>query len=184
LDRTNASLGLHLTRVSGASGRTDQASFYAKGIPNLHFFTGKHPDYHRPTDTFDGLNLAGMERVSQYVTELMVALAESEGRPQFVAVPRQHRAGASLPPFFGSITDFTCEESGCPVAGVIRGSPAQRSGVRPGDVIVGIGRSRIGNTDDLDDALRKYAAGDRVRVVVRRGQSAKTFEAKLDSAGE
>ena len=54
LDQINRSYGFRLTKVAGASGRSDQASFYAKRIPNIHFFTGKHPDYHEPTDTFPG----------------------------------------------------------------------------------------------------------------------------------
>jgi hypothetical protein len=179
LDRANASCGLRLTKVRGASGRSDQASFYAKHIPNIHFFTGRHPDYHSPTDTFEKLNLAGMERIAGYVTDVVVALAEARGRPDFVVVPMQHPHDPDLP-FFGGIIDFTREEPGCPVASVVRGSPAERCGIRAGDVIVRFGRSRIGSVGDFVDAEGKYAAAERVRVTVRRGAAAKTFEAKLD----
>jgi len=179
LDRANASYAFRLTKVSGASGRSDQASFYAKRIPNLHFFTGRHPDYHRPTDVFEGLNLPGMRRVAEYITDVAVALAESPGRPQFVAVVMQRR-GDVEPSFFGTITDGTREEAGCPVSSVVGGSPAERCGVLPGDIIVRFGRSRIGSPGDFDDAQGKYTAGERVRVVVRRGDASKTFEAKLE----
>jgi len=179
LERANASYAFRLSKVSGASGRSDQASFYAKRIPNLHFFTGRHPDYHRPTDVFEGLNVPGMRRVAEYVADVAVALAESRGRPQFVAVVMQRR-GDVEPPFFGTITDGTREEPGCPVASVIGDSPATRCGVLPGDIIVRFGRSRIGSPGDFDDAIGKYTAGERVRVVVRRGEASKTFEAKLE----
>jgi len=179
LDRANASYAFRLTKVAGASGRSDQASFYAKRIPNLHFFTGRHPDYHRPTDVFAGLNVPGMRRVAEYVGDVAVALAEAPGRPQFVTVVMQRR-GDIEPPFFGTITDGTREEAGCPVASVVGDSPAARCGVLPGDIIVRFGRSRIGSPGDFDDAQGKYAAGERVRVVVRRGDASKTFEAKLE----
>jgi S1-C subfamily serine protease len=90
------------------------------------------------------------------------------------------RRGDVEPPFFGTITDFTREEPGCPVTSVIGGSPAERCGVLPGDILVRFGRSRIGSPRDFDDALGKYTAGERVRVVVRRGDASKTFEAKLE----
>src|SRR5437667_358797 len=36
---------------SGGLGPSDQMPFYAAGVPVVHFFTGSHADYHKPTDT-------------------------------------------------------------------------------------------------------------------------------------
>jgi len=179
LDQANRLYGFHLTKVAGASGRSDQASFYAKRIPNIHFFTGKHPDYHRPTDTFSGVNISGMWRISKYVLDVTVALADAPQRPDFVAVPLQRRVGEISQPFFGCIPDFTREEAGYPIGAVIAGSPAERCGLRGGDVIVKFGKYHIGIWDDFDDALQQYAAADRVKIKVRRMNSAMTFEATL-----
>lgn len=33
--------------------RSDSANFYAKGIPAIFFSGGDHPDYHKPTDTYE-----------------------------------------------------------------------------------------------------------------------------------
>ena len=180
LDQVNGPYNFQLTKVPGASGRSDQASFYAKKIPNLHLFTGKHPDYHSPTDTFPGLNIPGMRRIAGYLEDLTAALAESAARTEYVCVPLQSRAGGLSRPFFGCIPDFTREESGYPISGVIRGSPAERCGLRGGDVIVKFGKSLIGICDDFDDALPKYVGGDRVRVTVRRKSATMTFEAVLE----
>ena len=35
-------------------GPSDQMPFYTAGVPVLHFFTGTHSDYHKPTDAADG----------------------------------------------------------------------------------------------------------------------------------
>lgn len=180
LDRINEPHGFSLTKVAGASGRSDQAAFYAKKIPNLHFFTGKHPDYHSPTDTFPKLNIPGMRRIGELVTDMVVALANAPVRTQYVCVPLQCRAGAAPRPFFGCIPDFTREEPGYPISGVIRGSPAERCGLRAGDVIVRFGKSNIGVCDDFDDALQQYVGGEHVRVKVRRKTASMTFEATLD----
>jgi hypothetical protein len=180
LDAINGPYHFALTKVPGASGRSDQAAFYAKKIPNLHLFTGKHPDYHSPTDTFDLLNIPGMRRIAAYLEDLTVALANSPARTEYVCVPMQSRAGSAPRPFFGSIPDFTREEPGYPISGVIRGSPADRCGLRAGDVIVRLGKANIGMCDDFDDALQKYVGGERVRVTVRRKTATMAFEATLE----
>ena len=179
LDRMNQPYGFHLTKVSGASGRSDQASFYAKRVPNIHFFTGKHPDYHRPTDTFPLVNVPGMRRIAGYVLDMTAALADAPQRPDFVAVPMQRRLGDMPRPFLGCVPDFTREEPGYPIGAVISGSPADRCGLRGGDVIVKFGKHHIGICDDFDDALQQYTVGERVKVRVRRKSSTMTFEATL-----
>jgi hypothetical protein len=178
LDQLNRPYQFHLTKADWASGRSDQASFYAKRVPNIHFITGKHPEYHRPTDVFALINVAGMRRIAAYVYDVTVALADAPRRPDFVAVPMQRRAGA-IPPYLGCVPDFTREEPGYPIAAVIAGSPADRCGLRGGDVIVKFGKQHIGICDDFDDALQQYFPGDRVKVRVRRKTSTMTFEATL-----
>ncbi len=39
------------------NGGSDNAAFYAKGIPVLFFHTGGHEDYHKPTDDFEKIDL-------------------------------------------------------------------------------------------------------------------------------
>jgi hypothetical protein len=178
LDELNRPYGFHLFKVAGASGRSDQASFYAKQVPDIHFITGKHPDYHKPTDTFDKINVPGMRRVADYVQDVVIALANAPRRPTFVSVPMQPRGGAPLP-FLGCIPDFTREEPGFPISSIISGSPADRCGLKGGDVIVKFGKNLIGIYSDLDDAMQQYAPGDRVKIKVRRKKSTMTFEATL-----
>lgn len=40
-------------------GPSDHTSFYLIDVPVLHFFTGQHEDYHKPSDDFDKLNYDG-----------------------------------------------------------------------------------------------------------------------------
>ncbi len=112
---------------------------------------------------------------------MTVALADAPQRPDFVAVPMQRRVGSMPRPFLGCVPDFTREEPGYPISAVITGSPADRCGLRGGDVIVKFGKHHIGICDDFDDALQQYAAGDRVKVRVRRKSATMTFEATLSA---
>ena len=47
-------------------------------------------------------------------------------------------------------------------------------------MIVRLGESKIGNLEDFDSALRKYHAGDKVPVVVKRGAEQLTFQVILE----
>jgi serine protease Do len=60
---------------------------------------------------------------------------------------------------------------GAVVALVTPGSPAQRAGIRPGDVIVRSRTRSIRNRFDWDAALLDLRVGERVPLVVRRGSS-------------
>jgi len=60
------------------------------------------------------------------------------------------------------------------------GSPAEKAGVRSGDVLVRFGSVTIATLNDLTFALRGHRAGDRVDVVVLRDGQERRFEAVLE----
>jgi serine protease Do len=60
---------------------------------------------------------------------------------------------------------------GAQVESVASNGPAERAGVRPGDVIVGFGENPVGSTDDLLNLLDESAIGrDTELRVMRRGR--------------
>ncbi len=171
----------NLVRRPGGQGPSDHTSFYLKGIPVMHFFTGLHRDYHRPSDDYDKLNLEGMERIASMVTDVIVHLANAAQRPTFVKVksrPRPRRP-QGVRPYFGSIPDFASEGPGYRLMGVAEGSPAAKAGLRGGDVILQLGKYKVDNLEDFDGALRKYKAGDKVPVKIRRGRQTLTLQVTL-----
>ena len=56
-------------------GPSDHQSFFMKQIPVLHFFTGTHGDYHRPSDDWDKINIPGTERIVDLIEKLVIELA-------------------------------------------------------------------------------------------------------------
>src|SRR5690606_20268026 len=64
VDRFGKEHGFQITKKPGGFGPSDHASFYGAKVPVLFYFTGTHTDYHRPSDDFDKLNIAGMRRVA------------------------------------------------------------------------------------------------------------------------
>ncbi len=65
-------------------GGSDHVPFYNKNIPVLHFYTGSHEDYHRPTDNWEKLNIEGMAKISDVVLAVVEKIAASKEPPTFV----------------------------------------------------------------------------------------------------
>ncbi len=162
-------------RASGDGwGPSDHAVFFATRHPVLHFFTDLHDDYHRSTDDWDKLNVAGIAQVAQFVADLALALANRPGPLTFVDAPRPQAAagGSGYGAYLGTIPDMSGggvpDGGGVRITGVRAGSPAEQAGLVAGDVITAIGDKHIANLYDMTDALRSHQPGDTVVIVSRR----------------
>jgi hypothetical protein len=181
VDRLAEKHGFALNKNAGGFGPSDQSSFYARNVPVLHFFSGNHDDYHRPSDDADKINAAGMRRIVDLTEDVLLELAEGESRPEYVAVARPQRPGGGGDrPYFGSIPSFGGQEEGYTLQGVSEDSPAAKAGLKGGDVIVRLGERRIGNLEDFDLALRAHKAGETVEVAVKRDGRELTLQVTLD----
>ncbi|MCR9233292.1 MAG: M20/M25/M40 family metallo-hydrolase [bacterium] len=169
VENTAKAYDLKLSLKPEGFGPSDHSSFYGKQIPVLHLFTGTHSDYHRPSDDWDKINIPGMERIIGFLEEIAIATAENPDRPQYVKIERPAatmRSGNR--PYFGSIPDFGGEGPGYHISGASPGSPADKAGLKAGDAIIKMGKTKIDGLDDFDLALRMFSAGEEVEVTVLR----------------
>lgn len=182
VDNFGKQYGFEITKKPGGFGPSDHASFYSAKVPVLFFFTGTHTDYHRPSDDFDKLNIAGMRRIATMVADAATILAKADAKPEYVEVQgdTERLGGGGDRPYFGSIPDFAQSEPGYALSGVTKGGPAERGGLQAGDNIIQFGDSKIGNLEDFDSALRKFKAGEKVPVTVKRKGQEVTVEVTLD----
>ena len=168
IDETNKRYEFDIKKDPGGYGPSDHASFYGKQIPVFHFFTGTHNDYHRPSDDIEKINVEGMRRITAMVTDVVDQLATAEARPEYVEVKQKKHEVSGDRPYLGTIPDFGREVEGYALMGAAKDSPADRAGIKAGDVIVKFGDSKIAGLEDIDGALRKYKAGDKVPVIILR----------------
>jgi hypothetical protein len=162
----------------GGYGSSDHTSFTSKQVPVLFFFSGLHADYHKPSDTWDKINAESAAEMLSMVAEVSARLATQDGRPKFVrtAAPRpQAMASASMAgygPYFGSIPDMSDVAGGFRISDVRDGSPAQKAGLKGGDIIFEFGGKPVANLMEFTYALRAFKPGDEVVVKWKRdGQS-------------
>jgi hypothetical protein len=180
LDAIGNPEGLKINRVRGGPGASDQSAFYARGIPVLHFYTGMHGEYHRPTDAFETLNVAGMRRIATLAERLVVALAEAPARPDYVKVASPTgMAFDPNAPVLGVVPGGPAGGGGVVLASVLEDGPASRAGLKADDVVTALGDDRIASVEDLLKALRKRKPGDTVKVGIRRAGEALSVDATL-----
>lgn len=67
---------LNVRHSGPGEGRSDDASFLHHQVPAINFFTGFHPDYHRPTDDWQKIDAAGTKDVATLALELAARIAE------------------------------------------------------------------------------------------------------------
>ena len=172
IEKRNVAAGFNLTLQDDPYLPTDTTSFYPKKVPVLSFFTGSHEDYHRPSDVAEKVDFGGMERIARFAHGLVRDLVENE-RIDFSRVERsqgQEGSGSreTLRAYIGSIPDYATDVVGVKLSGVRAGSPAEKAGLRGGDVIVEFGSQKVKNIYDYTYALDAVKIGQAVEVLVQR----------------
>ncbi|MBI5394087.1 MAG: PD40 domain-containing protein [Verrucomicrobia bacterium] len=171
VERHAAPLPLGVTLGNDPYLPTDSIVFYQKGIPALNFFTGSHYDYHKPSDTADKINASGEADVLELVRRVVEDLATRPDRPRYEKVtgPAAELGREVLRAYLGTIPDYTeTSQPGVKLSGVRGGSPAEKGGLKAGDVIVKFGAKDIRNIYDYTYALEGAKIGQPVEIVVQR----------------
>lgn len=168
LERANTEK-LQLSTHEDGYGASDHSSFYAKNIPVLFFFTGAHSDYHLPSDTAEKIDCAGEAKILRLVENTILEIMNMEGRPTYAATEGNGGKGrASFNVYVGTVPDFTEEGKGFKIMSVRPGSPAEKAGLKGGDLLVSLGGKKIGNIYDYTYALQEFRPGEEAEAVVIR----------------
>lgn len=163
---------------SSGTGPSDHTSFYRKDIPVLFFFTGLHTDYHRPSDDADKINYAGEWQIIKLIEEIVQA-ANSKGKLAFTKTREaQTTTSTRFSVSMGIMPDYTFTGSGVRVDGVSDNRPAQKAGIKTGDVIVQLGDFSTTSMEGYMQALSKFKKGDKTKVKYKRGEE--TMEAAIE----
>lgn len=155
-------------------GPSDHSSFFSAGVPVLHFFTGTHGDYHKPSDTADKVNAGGAMQTGKIVASIALATAQREPSLTFkrdAQGPAPHGDMRSFNASLGTVPDYGGPgegQKGVLLSGVRAGSAADKGGLRKGDVLVRLGKHDIASVEDLMFVLNASRPGETVTAVVTR----------------
>lgn len=180
IEKWAARTPVSLTPVSDPFVPSDAMAFYMAGIPGLHFFTGSHLEYHTPQDTPQTINYEGLSQVAQLMGGLGQDLASQKVLPvTYVKVEstKKNMEGRSFRIFLGTIPDYTQEGvKGVRITGTAKNSPAEKSGLNNGDIIVELGGLKIENLYDYVYALQSLKPNKTVSMKVKRGDKTQDME--------
>jgi len=170
IERFNQTAQFRLDKQPAGFGPSDHASFYEVGIPVLHFFTGLHNDYHRPSDDYDKINFVGMAMVTDMVTNVASELVSSPYSPKLLRTSAVAHIGRPMPSKRAILGVRLDADTSVPtVVDVAPGGAASLAGIRAGDVISAIDEQPISHVNELHQQLELRIVGGNVTITVRRG---------------
>lgn len=194
VERAVAASGLKAKLNDGVTligGDSDHSSFADKRVPYSFFFSGFHPDYHRPSDHPEKLAYDNMVKVATTSMDILLDMANLDEKPRFTGRPKPSLNLPDLEPAIPSrvmgvtvqeLDDADCnglklatDQGGLRVDAVRAGMAAERAGVRVGDVILtlaGVTLPRGSTRDELRRVLaEKVKPGKEVDIgVLRAGE--------------
>jgi aminopeptidase N len=158
---------------------SDHKSFHEAGVPAVQFFTGPHPDYHRPTDSADKIDGKGLAKVAMFTRAVAFSLATLPGMltRTITAVPGPAAAEprTDRKVTIGAIPDFTFNGQGVRLGGTQPGGPADTAGLKESDIIIQAGDAPVIGLKDLSDVLKTKQPGDTLTVrFLRNGRELQT----------
>lgn len=171
--------GIEAEMVTQDLDASDQRSFIEIGVPGVQFFTTPHEDYHKPTDTADKIDAAGLAKVATFAREAVLYLADREEplafQGQVTTQKEKPQTTAERRVTTGSMPDFTFSGEGVRIADISSDSPAAKAGLQKGDVIIKLGEFKVTKLSDFSDALKNFKPGDVVALIyLRDGKENKT----------
>lgn len=161
------------TSKSGV-GPSDHTSFYYLELPVLHFFTGTHKDYHKPTDIAENINYKGEARLISFILRLVLNM-ETAGEIQFTPTVEESMEAPKFTVTLGVMPSYMFEGSGMKIDGVTEGKPASVAGLIAGDIVIQMGEVKVVDMMSYMKALSRFNKGDKVQLTyIRDGEKGKT----------
>ena len=163
---------------SSGTGPSDHTSFYRKNIPVLFYFTGLHTDYHKPSDDADKINYTGEQVIIQQMVSVIEALNDKPRLAFTKTREAQTTTSARFSVSMGIMPDYTFAGTGVRADGVTEGKPAQKAGLKAGDIVLQLGDYNITSMESYMQTLGKFKKGDKTKVKFKRGNE--TLEATVE----
>ena len=165
---------VRIATTESGLGPSDHASFYLEGIPVLHFFSGQHADYHKPSDDENKINYQGMANAIAVMEQVIAANTGKQKLP-FTKTKDATPGRSNFKVTLGVMPDYTFTGAGMKLDGVTDARPAMKAGLQRGDIIQRVGNITINSVMDYMNALSAFEKGQKAEVsYLRNGKTMTT----------
>jgi S1-C subfamily serine protease len=145
-------------------------------IPAIHFFTGAHADYHKPSDDVELINAPGMEMIADMVSKV---ISEIDDDQKLVFSRTKDPDPSSTPTMevtLGVLPDYLYDGVGMRIDGVRDGKPAAVAGMQKGDVIIQFNGKDVKDIYVYMEVLGELKKGDQTTLVALRDGKEMKFD--------
>jgi hypothetical protein len=180
LDKLGEKYDFKMVNTASGMGPSDHASFCHKQVPVLFVWTDYHADYHRPGDTSDKINVAGMRRIAEFSQDAVAELARMD-KPEYIKV-KTASGGISKyeGPTLGIRPSYSDEAEGLLIEDVVEGRPGAAAGMKAEDRIVSIDGKPVKNIQTYMKLMGEHKKGQTIEVGILRGGKKRTLKVKLE----
>jgi hypothetical protein len=168
LDKANT-MGLSLILSESGIGPSDHTSFYKNDIPVLHFFTGQHRDYHKPSDDIEHINFDGIIDIIDFI-ENVIRDVSDDGKLAFTKTKEEKNDNPRFKVTLGVMPDYLFDGKGMRIDAVNEGRPAAAADLKAGDIVIKLGDTEVVDMMSYMKALAIFNNGDETTVEVKRGK--------------
>ncbi len=169
---------LHVKYDASGTGASDHTSFYNVGVPVLHFFTGNHSDYHKPSDDWELINFKGELQIIKYIYKVVGTL-DKQTKLSFSKTKEATTSSSNFKVTLGIMPDYLFEGKGLKIDGTTDGKPAAIAGLKRGDIIIQLDQYLIGGMEDYMKTLGKLEKGMKTKVKILRVGKEEVFDITL-----
>ncbi len=160
--------GLSFAKSASGIGPSDHTSFYLVDVPAIHFFTGAHEDYHKPSDDVHLINAQGLEMIADMISKLLLMMDANEKLPFTKTKDPDPSSTPRMEVTLGILPDYLYDGEGMRLDGVREGRPAELAGMAKGDIILRIGEKKIKDIYAYMEALGHFHKGDKTSLIALR----------------
>jgi len=168
LDKANDPVMFHLMKKESGVGPSDHTSFYLKGYPVLHFFTGQHDDYHKPSDDVEKINFDGMVLILEFTEKVIADLDNINKLTYRKTKDEDSKKAPKYSVTLGVVPDYMYDGKGMRIDGTSTDRPAENAGIKAGDIVVKMGAIEVADMMGYMEALSKFKKGDTIDVTILR----------------
>ena len=179
VDTLNKKYQFNIKRIPSGHGPSDHTSFYEKKVPVFHYFTNNHPEYHKPTDKIETINIEGVRKITEMIEESVQYLTTVEKRPTYVEI-KPTGGGGPRGPRLGIMPNYDDDKDGVLIDGVTDGLPAAKAGIKKGDRILEINGKPTKNIEAYMAVMGGTKKGETLEVTVFRDGKNQKVEVKLE----
>lgn len=172
LQEIGREIGFSLELVEMAQGieAGDHLVFIKRNIPTIFFFGGAPPTYHKPTDTLEKLDFASMAELTSLLFEFLLSTEQNASfsfKPVVGELEKPESKAERA--FLGTIPDFAKKiEGGVAISGVVPGSPAEKAGLKAGDIIRKLAGKPVADLRSYSEILKSLSPGVEVELIYER----------------